>query len=142
MKGNSCVLTLFTNRYQAYQPPQGVPVRITLGAPRFKLSYTLTHAVRELAPSREYFARPLPEFTAAYRADLDQLGPVRVAERLREIANAEKDHRLVLLCFEDLSDPQQWCHRRIFASWWKDATGDEVRELSPLADQYEQGTLM
>ncbi|WP_180685853.1 DUF488 family protein [Streptomyces gossypiisoli] len=135
------MLTLFTNRYQAYQPPQGVPVRITLGAPRFKLPYSLNHAVRELAPSRDYLSWPEPEFTKAYRADLDRLGPVRIAERLREIAQAENDHRLVLLCFEDLSKPALWCHRRTFASWWKDTTGDEVRELSPMAD-YEQGTLM
>jgi len=136
------LLTLFTNRYQAYQPPQGVPVRITLGAPRFKLPYSLHYAVRELAPRREYLTKPLPEFTAAYRSDLDQVGPARVAERLREIADTEKDHRLVLLCFEDLAEPGLWCHRRIFAAWWKEVTGDEVRELSPLADQYQQGTLM
>lgn len=136
------MLTLFTNRYQAFQPTQGVPVRITLGAPRFKLAYPLTHSVRELAPRRDYLSRPEPEFTTAYRADLDQLGPVRIAERLRQITEAEGDHRLVLLCFEDLSDPKQWCHRTVFASWWKDVTGDAVRELSPRADQYEQGTLM
>ncbi len=136
------MLTLFTNRYQAFQSSQGVPVRITLGAPRFKLSYSLTHVVRELAPRREYFSKPLPEFTAAYRGDLDRLGATRVADRLRQIAEADGDHRLVLLCFEDLSDAAQWCHRRIFATWWKDVTGDEVRELGPLAGRYEQGTLM
>ena len=136
------MLTLFTNRYQAYQPPQGVPVRITLGAPRFKLPYVIKYAMRELAPRREYFSKCRSEFTAAYRADLDRMGAVRVAERLQEIAGVEQDHRLVLLCFEELSDPAQWCHRRIFAAWWKEVTGDEVRELSPMADQYEQGTLM
>ncbi len=136
------MLTLFTNRYQAYQPPQGVPVRITVGAPRFQLTYQLRHVVRELAPRREYFSKPLPEFTSVYRADLDSLGAARVAARLQEIAEVEKEHRLVLLCFEDLTDPAQWCHRRIFAKWWKDVTGDEVRELGPLADRYEQGTLM
>ncbi|MET8681850.1 hypothetical protein ABZW18_30780 [Streptomyces sp. NPDC004647] len=136
------MLTLFTNRYQEYVPAQGVPVRITLGAPRFRLPYQLKHAVRELAPRREYFSKPLPEFTAAYRADLDQLGAARIAELLHEIAGQEGEHRLVLLCFEDLSDPKQWCHRTVFASWWKDVTGDAVRELSPRADQYEQGTLM
>ncbi|MEU9188233.1 hypothetical protein AB0D14_27590 [Streptomyces sp. NPDC048484] len=136
------MLTLFTNRFQTFQPPQGVPVRITLGAPRFRLPYSLTHSVRELAPRREYLSKPLPQFTADYRADLDKLGPVWVAERLRKITEAEGDHRLVLLCFEDLTDPALWCHRRVFASWWKDVTGDEVRELSPMADQYQQGTLM
>lgn len=117
-------------------------MRITLGAPRFKLPYALTHSVRELAPRREYLNRPEPEFTRVYRADLDQLGPVRIASRLREIANAEGDHRLVLLCFEDLAKPGLWCHRRVFAAWWKDATGDEVRELSPMDGHYQQGTLM
>ncbi|WP_382465809.1 hypothetical protein ACFIN9_26400 [Streptomyces noursei] len=134
------MLNLFTNRYQAFQSAQGVPVRITLGAPRFKLPYPLACAVRELAPRREYFSLPLPEFTAAYRADLDQLGAMWIARRLRQVADEHADHRLVLLCFEDLADPQQWCHRRIFASWWKDTTGDAVRELSPMT--YEQGTLM
>ncbi|MFC9222180.1 DUF488 family protein [Streptomyces hygroscopicus] len=136
------MLTLFTNRYQAYQPPQGVPVRITLGAPRFRLAYQLRHVVRELAPRKEYFSKPLPEFTSAYRADLDRLGATWIAARLQEIAETEKKHRLVLLCFEDLTDPAQWCHRRIFAKWWKDVTGDEVRELSPLTDRYKQGTLL
>lgn len=68
------MLTLFTNRYQEFKPPQGVPVRITRGAPRFKLPYRLTHSVHELAPRREYFSKPLSEFTTAYRADLDRLG--------------------------------------------------------------------
>ncbi|WP_413809653.1 DUF488 family protein [Streptomyces sp. OE57] len=117
-------------------------MRITVGAPRFQLTYQLRHVVRELAPRREYFSKPLPEFTSVYRADLDSLGAARVAARLQEIAEVEKEHRLVLLCFEDLTDPAQWCHRRIFAKWWKDVTGDEVRELGPLADRYEQGTLM
>ncbi|MGV9272294.1 hypothetical protein [Streptomyces griseosporeus] len=137
------MLTLFTNRFQAFQPPQGVPVRITLGAPRFKLPYSLTHSVRELAPRRDYLSSPEPEFTAAYRADLDQVGPERIAARLRQITQAEGDHRLVLLCFEDLAKPGLWCHRRVFAAWWKDATGDDVRELSPTEDDhYQQGTLM
>ncbi|AJC58550.1 hypothetical protein [Streptomyces sp. 769] len=136
------MLTLFTNRYQAFQPSQGVPVRITLGAPRFKLPYSLTHAVRELAPRRDYFSKPLAEFTAAYRADLDAFGAAWIAERLTAISKGQGDHRLVLLCFEDLSDPAQWCHRSIFAAWWKDVTGDEVRELGPRADRYEQTTLL
>ncbi|MBC9725051.1 DUF488 family protein [Streptomyces sp. TRM68367] len=137
------MLTLFTNRFQAFQPSQGVPVRITLGGVRFKLPYSLTHSVRELAPRRDYLSASEPEFTAAYRADLDQLGPERIAALLHQIAGTEGDHRLVLLCFEDLAKPGLWCHRRVFASWWKDRTGDEVRELSPMeGDRYRQGTLM
>lgn len=81
-------------------------------------------------------------FTRVYRTDLDQLGPARIALRMWEIADAEGDHRLVLLCFQDLAKPGLWCHRRVFAAWWKDVTGDEVRELSPMVGGHEQGTLM
>lgn len=35
------LLTLFTNRFQAFRHPQGVSVRITLGGVRFKLPYSL-----------------------------------------------------------------------------------------------------
>lgn len=136
------MLTLFTNRYQEYREAQGVPVRITLGAPRFRLPYKIAGSVPELAPRREYFSKPLPAFTTAYRADLDRVGAARIAELLQGIADRARDHRLVLLCFEDLADPTLWCHRRIFATWWKDVTGDEVRELGPLGNGYEQGTLM
>ena len=65
-----------------------------------------------------------------------------VARLLHPITQQAGDHRLVLLCFEDLSKPGEWCHRSIFATWWKEVTGDEVRELGPVADDYEQGTLM
>lgn len=137
------MLTLFTNRFQAFQPQQGIPVRITLGGVRFKLPYALTHVVRELAPRRDYLSAPEPEFTKAYRADIDRIGPERIATLLQRIAQAEGDHRLVLLCFEDLARPGLWCHRRLFAAWWKERTGDEVRELSPGdKGRYHQGTLM
>jgi hypothetical protein len=37
---------------------------------------------------------------------------------------------VVLLCFEDLSKPGEWCHRRAFATWWEEQTGEKVEELS------------
>ncbi|MFF7586721.1 DUF488 family protein [Kitasatospora purpeofusca] len=137
-------ITLFTSRFQQFRPEQGVPVRITRGAPRFRLPYQLLHTVAELAPGAAYFNRPQPEFTAAYRADLAALGAHRIAERLGAIAEQEREQRLVLLCFEDLAKPNEWCHRRIFAEWWLEATGDQVRELGPMAgpSPYEQGTLL
>ncbi|MEV4557169.1 DUF488 family protein [Kitasatospora sp. NPDC049285] len=137
-------ITLFTSRFQGYRPGQGVPVRITRGAPRFRLPYQITHTVAELAPAAAYFHRPRPEFTASYRADLAALGAARIAERLGRIAQQEGEQRLVLLCFEDLAKSDVWCHRRIFADWWQDVTGDQVRELGPMAgpSPYEQGTLL
>jgi hypothetical protein len=131
------MLTLFTNRFQNFQPGQGTPVRITRGAPRWKLADPLDHPVRELAPWGPYFGKALPEFTSGFRADLDKVGAPRIAELLQAITEQARDHRLVLLCFEDLSKPGEWCHRRIFADWWKDTTGDDVRELGPLPQQWQ-----
>jgi hypothetical protein len=133
---------LFTHRYQGFDPSMGVPVRITLGAPRWTLPYALEHQVREAAPSRGYFGTARPEFEAAYRAQLESHGMEFFASRFQEIAVAANDLRLVLLCFEDLTKPAQWCHRRMFAAWWQERTGAKVRELGPLAPEYEQGTLM
>ncbi|KPI15704.1 hypothetical protein OK074_2149 [Actinobacteria bacterium OK074] len=133
---------LFTYRYQGFEPSMGVPVRITLGAPRWVLPYVLEHQVREAAPSREYFGVARPTYEAAYLAQLDRCGVEFFASRFREIAAAGRDLRLVLLCFEDLSEPGQWCHRRMFAEWWQEETGARVRELGPLGPVYEQGTLL
>lgn len=133
---------LFTHRYQDFEPSMGVPVRITLGAPRWTLPYALEYRVREAAPSREYFGAGRPEYQAAYMAQLDRHGHAFLASRFREIATAAGDPRLVLLCFEDLSKPDQWCHRRMFAAWWQGKTGAKVRELGPLGPEYEQGTLL
>ena len=135
------MLTLFTNRFQAFTPAQGVPVRITRGNPRWKLAYELAHQVHELAPGTSYFREPEPVFTAGYRADLDRIGAPKIAELLQTITTQAGDHRLVLLCFEDLSRPGEWCHRRIFADWWHERTGDLVRELGP-RPTHEQTALM
>ena len=133
---------LFTHRYQGFEPSMGVPVRITLGAPRWTLPYTLEHQVREAAPSREYFGTARPVYEKAYLAQLDWRGVNFFASRFQEIAVAAQDLRLVLLCFEDLAQPGQWCHRRMFAAWWQAETGAKVRELGPLGPGYEQGTLL
>ncbi|WP_372407464.1 hypothetical protein [Streptomyces luteireticuli] len=136
------MFSLFTHRYASFRPGSGVPVRITLGAPRHKLPYTLTHQIAEAAPTREYFGRPQGEFAAAYRAQLDRLGVGFFARRFEEISGQGQDPRLVLLCFEDLGQQGQWCHRRMFAQWWEERTGVGVRELGAVCPSYEQGELL
>ncbi|WP_149183281.1 hypothetical protein [Streptomyces sp. TRM49041] len=133
---------LFTHRYQGFEPAMGVPVRITLSAPRWTLPYPLEHQVREAAPSRTYFGSPRTDFERAYRAQLDSFGVGFFGPRFQQIAVEGRDLRLVLLCFEDLAKPGEWCHRRMFAAWWREQTGAQVRELGPLRPEYEQGTLM
>ncbi|MDQ8706814.1 hypothetical protein RCO28_30730 [Streptomyces sp. LHD-70] len=133
---------LFTHRYRDFKAEMGVPVRITLSPPRWALPYSLDHKVTELAPSRAYFGSGRAEFELAYRAQLDRCGVEALAARFQRIAVAAGDLRLVLLCFEDLAEPGEWCHRRMFAAWWQERTGGQVRELGPLGPAYEQGVLM
>ena len=40
-----------------------------------------------------------------------------------------KGKTLVLLCYEDLRKPDQWCHRTLFAEWWQKMTGEVINEL-------------
>ena len=35
---------------------------------------------------------------------------------------------MILLCYEDVTNPDEWCHRTVFAKWWEDNTGETVEE--------------
>ena len=123
---------LYTSRYAnttlaAYPAAK---VRITLGHPRFRLSYELAGKIPELAPTREMFGKTEAEFAAAYTALLVERGGVdHLTERFASIAAETGSDDLVLLCFEDLRTPGLFCHRRVFAEWWEQQTGRTVPEL-------------
>ena len=102
------------------------PVRITMGYPRFKLAYTLAGTVKEIAPRRSYFYAPADEFAGAYRAQLDELGVDRIRALLAPISSEHEGRDLALVCFEKPGEP---CHRRQFAAWWEEQTGEIVAEL-------------
>jgi hypothetical protein len=97
-----------------------VPVRMTIGHPRFKLYYKLGGSIQELAPD-PYMLKitDRDRFRALYRQKLYSNAPV-IVEALHRI-NAEHGGRgLVLLCFEDLSKPGQWCHRQMLAEFFEE----------------------
>lgn len=123
-------LDLFTDRFQTFAADTGVPVRVSNGAPRWKLAYTLPYAVKEVMPAWALVKakKPHDEFAALYRAALDDVGVDAIESRLRAIATAAGDNRLVLLCFEDLSTGST-CHRTVFGAWWEERTGRVVTEL-------------
>jgi hypothetical protein len=64
-----------------------------------------------------------------YRSRLDDLGVDEVRRLLTDCAERANNDRLTLLCFEDLTKPGQRCHRRLFATWWQESTGEVVFEL-------------
>jgi hypothetical protein len=120
---------LATGRYQSFDSSMGVPVRTTVGKPRWPLGYELKHEVRELAP---YGLMKLngAEFEAAYRTKLERLDRAALMERFEAISAQERGRRLVLLCFEDVWAGQA-CHRRTFAAWFEERTGQAVPEIEP-----------
>ncbi len=104
-------------------------VRITVGAPRFSLPYNLRQ-VLELAPTRWMLDKPEAEFTDMYLRLLEMRGGVtKMQSRFAQVAEEAGVDQLVLLCFELLGEPGVFCHRRIFADYWTEATGEPVPEL-------------
>jgi len=108
-----------------------VPTRITLGAPRWKLAYSLGGQIKELAPTRAVFAiEAEDEFDAAYRRQLEECGADVIAGEIRRVSQDHAGRGLVLLCFEDIGKlGEMSCHRRGFARWWEEITGQAVPEL-------------
>jgi hypothetical protein len=144
---------LATCSYWEYRRGTGTATMITRYAPRGVAlpdprwtGNSRWPAARLLAPGQDYFGKGLPpaQFAARYLADLNALGVPRVAAALRDVP--VEDGRLVLLCYERVSEvtAEPWrCHRRIFAQWWTERTGREVPELTPavLAEMSGQMTI-
>jgi hypothetical protein len=105
-------------------------IRITLGAPRFRLPYSIAETDKRFAPSREIFhTHDRAIFEVAMRGQLDRELGDQALEVLRGYDEAHGTNGLVLLCFEDLRKPGVWCHRQIVAAWIEERFGMVVPEL-------------
>lgn len=136
-------MDLATCTYQEFQPSMGVPVRTTVGHPRFKLPYSLAGHAKLIAPTWAMLKLPHDAYTFTYRRHLAAHGAERIAAELTQIhTSARAGHApLVLLCFDRLDEPDGWCHRTMFADWWLEQTGQGVPELGafiPAAPQAQQ----
>ena len=107
-----------------------LPIGITVGAAR-GVRYELAGNVGMLAP---YGLRELEGevFELAYRERLDHFGAPAIAGVLAAFVAAYQAPGLVLLCFENVLAGEA-CHRRTFAEWWEEQTGQLVPELEPQA---------
>ena len=134
-------MDLATSRYQAadlIETSGRAAVGITLGYPRFKLRFPVVVNLRQLAPTREMLhVGDACTFDKMYRSRLDDLSVDEVRRLLTDCAERANNDRLTLLCFEDLTKPGQRCHRRLFATWWQESTGEVVPELEHDARQNE-----
>jgi hypothetical protein len=118
---------LATSSYKTFTPSLGVPVRMTVYPPRFKLAYDLTEYVPELAP-HGLLKLQGDEFTRRYREQLDRLDIDQLRAKFAAIQQRHDGKRPVLLCFEDVHAGEH-CHRRDFADYWQERTGQRVPEV-------------
>lgn len=101
------------------------PISISLGLPKFYISYKIADRIYSLAPGRDYFRASEEVFTEKYIEQLERMGVDRVVEIIGKFAEQGKD--IVLLCFEDID--KDMCHRTLLANWIKEKKGLEVLEL-------------
>ncbi|MFN2491143.1 MAG: DUF488 family protein [Actinomycetota bacterium] len=120
---------LATSRYRNHDAivSSGLaPLGITLGRPRFFLGYGLAGHRRELAPSRHMWNMEPAPFIRAYVDKLERQGIDRIMDMIEGLSN---ERGAVLLCFEDLAQPDEWCHRTVLAQWIEAKAGVSVPEL-------------
>jgi len=118
----------FHNR-QLRNRPDLVKVAITVGNPRWPLGYEFVE-LRKLAPyGRLFHINDREEFTTTYFEKMDRIGAGAISKWLQEISETHGGKDLVLLCYEDVRKPGEWCHRQVFAEWWRRETGEIIEEL-------------
>lgn len=84
-----------------------------------------------LAPGKWFNSVPRAEYEHRYRAEiLDRLNPNATWDALMLLAGGAEP---VLMCYETLHDPEDWCHRRMVAAWFKETIGADVPELVTVA---------
>lgn len=127
-------LRIFTGRYSNPNVPESglMPVGITRYPPRFRLAFELKANLYDLAPTPEMLQIAKEEhgrdrFIAAYRARLNRIG---VDDVLRQLRGVQGDGAgVVLLCYEDLTTGEHWCHRLLLGEWLREHAGLVVTEL-------------
>jgi Domain of unknown function DUF488 len=126
-------MRLFTSRFNAQKAiidSGAVPVRISLGFPRFKLHYALTEKLGDPMPDRAWLSLEESTYRKRYLSRLETVGVEKIRADMAAILKRHpgKD-ALVLLCYEDTRKAGEWCHRTMLAEWWTEKTGEVVTEL-------------
>jgi hypothetical protein len=122
-------------------PPhdKALKVGISRGGPRRRMPYKYLMLREEpFAPSRRlltWWRRPgvrtsedAEVYEREYLLQLEDAGVEGISAQLeRKVASAKlANDTVILLCHEE---PGEFCHRRLFARWWREQTGQEIPEL-------------
>lgn len=107
-------------------------VGISIGKPKFPLRYTLEQQCYSLAPKGYMLHMEKEAYREAYYRKLEGIGADKIigmVRRMETMAEIEGKN-LVLLCYEDVRNPEDWCHRTMLARWYCEHTGEVIQELS------------
>lgn len=132
-------MAIFTSRFSNPELKNGnyKTIRISIGTPKWNTGYRLDGELSDLMPfnlkGMEYEV-----FQKEYKARLEKIGVEKIKSQLKHLQTDGKD--IVLLCYEDIRKPDDWCHRTIFASWWLEKTGETILELSDSSSPPKQRT--
>jgi len=114
-------------------PKDAILVRISVGGPRFGVPGLRLMPL--LYPDANMLHMDIDDYEPAYLGKLNK----RKAEILKDIAalKAEAAGREILfLChcktFQNGGPVDRWCHRQLFADWYEQQTGEEIKELDGL----------
>lgn len=121
---------IYTSRYANPELTSGryTVVRISVGQPRW-VKYHVAGWLKELTPFGLLGMSNMYGYEIKYREMLDAHGVDLIDARLREFETASRP--VVLCCYEDIRrGGEYWCHRTMFADWWKEKTGEVIEELS------------
>ena len=120
-------MKLYTSRFanHALADADIAVVAISRGLPKFRIAYEIRGRIWPLAPERALFGLGEEDYHRLYRNQLDSIGATVIQ---RELARFEQFSNVALCCFEDVRKQGQWCHRRLFAAWWEEHTGQAIEE--------------
>ena len=118
-------------------------VRTSLGSPRF---LKCDHSADFLSPEHDWLDLSEASYRRKYIAKLNKFGVPAFKSEISKLKKLAGKREIILLCFESLAPDNvadgQFCHRRIFAKWWEEQTGEAVPEFSPHAGAKVQQTLL
>lgn len=129
-------------RYQLLRDLPFLPVRISVGTPRFWAEGRTFPYLSDIAPVG---IRGKSNFSELYVQRVRDAGAEAIQAQFDSLAEAYCKP-LMLLCFEklDTSDPFAFdhaCHRRTFAELWLELTGDMIPEAQELTAKGIQAVL-
>lgn len=124
-------LLIYTSRYAnpELKGDRYYTVGISLGHPRWRLGYSVSTKVKDLAPDKSMWDVSEDEFNRMYREKLDGIGEAEMENLINYLVRSADKKDIVLLCFEDIRIDGQYCHRTTLGRWLTEKLGIEVQEL-------------